>query len=237
MKYYLKISAFDCSLFLYINDIPCIDMRRSGNVNTTVPINKFLVNNKNEFKCLIKPAIGQEALTQTTSVKANIFTAIDPQGEKTIVKEIETPKFEETEENPMPSDYNLTEVFFSEGIPDSLIRSGLTITDTTDFRSELMDKYDEIWGYFKNNQMDRIKIFFKRRDQELALLLNKNPGEQEKDTENDYSNYLTTSGLELWQMKKEIMGFKIYFHGQLACYELKNGNSPLCFVNKEGEIW
>lgn len=231
MRHYLKISAFDCGFFLYVNDIPCVDMRRSGNVNTTIMLNKFLINKKNEFKCLIKPAIGQEALTQTTSVKATIFTAIDPNGEKTILKEIATPKFEMTEENPIPPDYSLIDIFFTENIPDSLIKSGLTILDTPDFSLKLMDKYDEIWRYFKNNEMDKIKAFFRTRDQELDLLFNNNSGEQAKETVEDYSNYLMNSGLELWQMKKEIMVFKVYFNGQLACYELKNRNSPLCFVN------
>ncbi len=231
MKYFINIDSFDCSWRLFINDIPVFDLRRGGNFNADICINKFMVNGKNEVSCLVKPFPGIEKIPTTAYLKFNIYTGDSPKNNKVNIKEIKTPEFTETEDAPLPSEHKLADSFSGNGIADSLIQSGEILRDTPELRRELINKYDEIWGLFESKNIAAIKDVFFHRDTELSVLESASLSELTEDTEDDYSTYMNNSELELWAINREKLDFKLYFKGKLACYELKNGNSPLCFVN------
>lgn len=231
MKYHINLSAFDCSFYMYINDIPFLDMRRAGNTSTTMFLNKFLVNNSNVLTAKLNPAPGEDALSASSYLRASIYYEDTATKEKIVIKEISTPVFGSDDKIPVPDFFNLIDYFIVESIPDDRLLSGTVITDSVDFQELLMKKYDLIWKYFQEKDMANIKTFFNERDIDYGRVFEKRIGQQEAETEEDYANYLNNSSLDLWVMKKEKMVFKIYLNGKLACYELKNGNSPLCFVN------
>lgn len=231
MKYFLNINAFDCSFRLFVNDLPALDMRKGGGVNTDFCINKFMINGKNEIQCFVKPFPGVEKIPSTAYVKIKVYTAVAPKVSPNEVKQIDTPEFKETDKSTLPEDYKLVDSFLGSGIADKLIRSGKSFTDSPELRLEVMRRYIETWSLFKDKNLQQIKNLFSIRDKELALLLGTNEQEQVSETMDDYSDYLSNNELDLWPMNKDKMDFKIYFNSKIVCYELKNGNSPICFVN------
>jgi hypothetical protein len=192
-----------------------------------------LVNYSNVLTAKLNPAPGEDALSASSYLRASIYYEDTATKEKIVIKEISTPVFGSDDKIPVPDFFNLIDYFIVESIPDDRLLSGTVITDSVDFQELLMKKYDLIWKYFQEKDMANIKTFFNERDIDYGRVFEKRIGQQEAETEEDYANYLNNSSLDLWVMKKEKMVFKIYLNGKLACYELKNGNSPLCFVNNE----
>lgn len=232
--YNLRINCVDCNFTLSINDIKFLEFRTGANLNTELPINTFLHNGINLISCEIHPTTGIKNLPEIATVKIVITkTDNDTNASEKIISTFTTPLFSHSEKAIPITKYLLNGEFIASVVYNSRLKDGLTIS-TSDFTiKELFNNYMYIFNLFRVKDLDGVIQKLKTKIIETASLKGIDQNELEKEIRLDYETYLNDASLELWEFTLEKLTLKLYYANKLACFEIKNGNQPICFINRE----
>lgn len=234
--YSIKITCVDCNFALLVNDIKFFDFKSGANVNTQLPLNTFLQPGVNSISCKVFASDKAPFLASTAVLKLII---IEESGSANIpAKELNifsTPSFESSEKKLPTPTYDLVGKFSTTISFNSVLSKGLNFTNTDSIKKEVFDKYINLYNLLKAKNLDAFMEQLKLKCIETASLDGTNLNELKENMRIDYNTYLKNSALELWEFNYGKVFLKIYNNGKLACLEVKNGNQPLCFINKQDQ--
>ena len=235
--YTIKINCNDCNFILIVNDRPVLDFSRGANINTELPVNTFLQNGQNAFNCKIVPPKGQEIMPESARVK---ITIIENNGDsnnpsKELVT-VNTPSFkpEDGEQPPTQSELHgnfLAVVYFT-----SILPLGADFIFSEFLKNEIFQAYMNLRDAFKNKDISEVMRLLSLKIKEYSGLKGTSLIDMENEMREDYLRYINDATLELWEFTIDKVHLKIYGHNKLACLEVKNGNQPICFINRPDHI-
>jgi hypothetical protein len=235
--YTLKINCNGCNFNLMVNDRSLLKLDRGSNINTEIPCNTYLNNGLNEFICNITPTQGQENLSETSFVKIMIMEVDESNANSSKeISSFDTPSFKPEEGKQPYTQFDLVGKFSVTINFISLCNTGVQFVHSDYLHNELFIAYMELWQAFKSRNIDKVMRLLSLKIKESAGLKGSSVDEMEKEMRADYLNYMNDSSLQLWEFTPEIVFLKIYGYNKLACLEVKNGNQPICFINRADHL-
>jgi len=237
LTYSIKTNCSDCNFVILINDRPVINFNRGTNIKTEIPINVFLKDGTNIFACKVVPPKDQDILSESAFLKITIIenneNADNPIREVSVFN---TPSFKPEDDDPPYTQYSLDGKFTTSILFSSVLSSGFDLKNIEYLHNELFQAYMVLWQAFKSGNIDTVMRLLALKIKESAGLKGTPLLEMEKEMRADYLHYMSDSTLQLWEFTPEKVFLKIYGNNKLACLEVKNGQQPICFINREEHL-
>jgi hypothetical protein len=220
-----------------VNDRPLLNFNRGSNINTEIPFNTFLNNGINEIWCKIIPPRGQDILSDTAFVRITILeSGLNNSEPSRELNKFNTPSFKADQDSGPYAQYILETRFTVSILYNSVLSAGLDFISSGTLQIELFQAYMEFREAFQTKNIDKVMRLLTLKINETAALKGTSPAEMENEIRADYLGYISDPSLELWEFTEDKVFLKIYARGKLACLEVKNGNQPLCFINRTDHI-
>jgi len=220
-----------------VNDMPLLILNRSTSINTEIPGNTFLYNGINEFTCKIIPPRDQDVFSESAFVKISVIegSASNANASREI-NVFKTPSFKPEEGSEPYRQYSLEGKFSASIFYLSALPGGINFNISEYLQNELFQAYTELWNAFRVKDIDTVMRKLTLKIKETAGLKGSSLIEMEKEMRGDYISYMNNSSLQLWEFTIDKVFLKIYGRNKLACLEVRNGNQPLCYINRADHL-
>lgn len=229
--YFVEIKSSDCHFNLTINDRTVIRFDNAFNINVTIPLNTFLFDGKNRLACNIFSAYGKATpLAPPAQVKIRIL-----QFDQELLS-LTTPSFVPAANTAPQMEYFFNQDFKAQVKFESHISKGIEIQNNEQMRKEIYSLYLSFWSNLKSRNISAVMRLLDLKNFECAHLRGISLEEETRELQRDYQYYINDSSLSLWEPSFEKVFLKVEGYNKVAHLELKNGNSPICFVNAPNRV-